>query len=518
MQRALVALVIAAGIAVGLLAEQQANDWADVHRWLPDVVVGWVLIGAGVSLLSVSRPRQAPVLMLVAGFSWFLFNFSMTGPAALQWLSARGAFVHRGALLALAVTLPGRRARIGVSLAGVAAFAWPLWDNDYTALALCAVFVAVTAVGFATARGRRGRTIGGRALVAIVVLASGIAVGAISSLAGASQAATDMTVHLYEVAVAACGLILLTAAHPAARSAFVDRAVELERNGMTLRDVLRHLLGDPELDILPTESLSPAPRPGLVETPLRYRGLDAGVLLHAPGTLGDGETGAAILAAAGLAAERAKLQAEVERQAEAVAASGQRLLLAEDDERRRLAETLDRTAGVALEEIERLVGDVRVAASESLGAALDRAAAQVARARPELDAIVRGLGGVEPELLVSALEQLAADLPVEVTLTLDYTPLPEPAAAAIWFVCAEALANTVKHADARAVRVELAIGEESVLLRVEDDGRGGADPAGSGLAGLSDRVSTLGGRLTIDSTPGAGTRVSAELPLPGRAS
>ena len=309
----------------------------------------------------------------------------MTGPAALQWLSARGAFVHRGALLALAVTLPGRRARIGVSLAGVAAFAWPLWDNDYTALALCAVFVAVTAVGFATARGRRGRTIGGRALVAIVVLASGIAVGAISSLAGASQAATDMTVHLYEVAVTGCSW-----PHPAdrgspeaARSAFVDRAVELERNGMTLRDVLRHLLGDPELDILPTESLSPAPRPwGSSRRRFATAGSTPACSSTPPAASATAKPAPRSSPLRGSPPSGRSCRLKSSGRAEAVAASGQRLLLAEDDERRRLAETLDRTAGVALEEIERLVGDVRVAASESLGAALDRAAAQVARARP----------------------------------------------------------------------------------------------------------------------------------------
>jgi signal transduction histidine kinase len=61
----------------------------------------------------------------------------------------------------------------------------------------------------------------------------------------------------------------------------------------------------------------------------------------------------------------------------------------------------------------------------------------------------------------------------------------------------------------------VAPGAQGLLVEVVDDGSGGADPAaGTGLRGLADRIDSLAGRLEIDSAPGAGTRVSAHLPLP----
>jgi signal transduction histidine kinase len=72
----------------------------------------------------------------------------------------------------------------------------------------------------------------------------------------------------------------------------------------------------------------------------------------------------------------------------------------------------------------------------------------------------------------------------------------------------------VKYASASRVRVSVAADEERVTLRVEDDGIGGAAlDAGSGLRGLADRVEALGGALSVDSPPGAGTRLAAEIPL-----
>jgi signal transduction histidine kinase len=84
----------------------------------------------------------------------------------------------------------------------------------------------------------------------------------------------------------------------------------------------------------------------------------------------------------------------------------------------------------------------------------------------------------------------------------------------VYFVCSEALANVAKYASASTVSVRILAGAESVSVEVTDDGIGGADPArGTGLTGLADRVEALGGRLEVDSPPGAGTRVRAELPI-----
>jgi len=86
--------------------------------------------------------------------------------------------------------------------------------------------------------------------------------------------------------------------------------------------------------------------------------------------------------------------------------------------------------------------------------------------------------------------------------------------ATTYFVVAEALTNVAKHASAG--RVEVVAGIEDGVLRVEvrDDGVGGAGPGGTGLMGLADRLAVLDGRLDVDSPPGGGTRLTAEIPLP----
>jgi signal transduction histidine kinase len=81
-------------------------------------------------------------------------------------------------------------------------------------------------------------------------------------------------------------------------------------------------------------------------------------------------------------------------------------------------------------------------------------------------------------------------------------------------VVAEALTNTVKHAYATVIDVQAAVTDGVLRVDVRDDGRGGADPTGgSGLVGLTDRVEALGGRLTFNSPPGAGTALQLVLPL-----
>ena len=92
--------------------------------------------------------------------------------------------------------------------------------------------------------------------------------------------------------------------------------------------------------------------------------------------------------------------------------------------------------------------------------------------------------------------------------------LPEPVEIAAYYVISEALTNAAKHGNASAADVEVAAGEGVLHVRVRDDGRGGAAFGhGSGLVGLKDRVEALGGRISLHSSPGAGTTVEIALPL-----
>jgi signal transduction histidine kinase len=127
--------------------------------------------------------------------------------------------------------------------------------------------------------------------------------------------------------------------------------------------------------------------------------------------------------------------------------------------------------------------------------------------------------GIAPPVLAdrglqAAIEALAASspLPVHVTGAAGERPGPSVERAA-YFVAAEALANAAKHAGASRIVVTLARTGDGLLVEVADDGRGGADPNGSGLAGLRRRVEALDGRLEV-TTPaaGAGTIIRASLP------
>jgi signal transduction histidine kinase len=87
--------------------------------------------------------------------------------------------------------------------------------------------------------------------------------------------------------------------------------------------------------------------------------------------------------------------------------------------------------------------------------------------------------------------------------------------AAAYYVVAEAITNVGKYANASSARVSIRRSNGVATVTVSDDGAGGADPTrGSGLRGLAARVEALNGRLDVDSPPGHGTRVTAEIPTP----
>jgi PAS domain S-box-containing protein len=211
---------------------------------------------------------------------------------------------------------------------------------------------------------------------------------------------------------------------------------------------------------------------------------------------------------------------ERKQQQEELEASRQRIVAAGDAARRKLERNLHDGAQQRL-----------VSLSLSLRLAQNQVAKSPARAEELLEASreelmqaleeLRELArGIHPAVLTdrgleAALEALAgrAALPVEIDCIPD-VQLPPPVEAAAYYVVSEALANITKYAGASAVKVSIGQVDGYALVEVADDGVGGADPTrGSGLSGLSDRVASLNGKLVIDSPPGAGTRIRAEIPL-----
>jgi signal transduction histidine kinase len=199
-----------------------------------------------------------------------------------------------------------------------------------------------------------------------------------------------------------------------------------------------------------------------------------------------------------------------------------RIIAAADAERRRIERDLHDGAQQRL-----------VALSITLGMAESRlprdpeaAVPLIAQAREEAALAVKELrelaSGIHPALLTErglgpALEALAARSPVPTTV--DGVPsfrLPAPVESTVYFVTAEALTNVAKYAAATTANITLAVEHGRLLLLIRDDGAGGADPStGSGLRGLRDRVEALDGQLHIDSPPGLGTTLIAELPIGG---
>jgi signal transduction histidine kinase len=224
------------------------------------------------------------------------------------------------------------------------------------------------------------------------------------------------------------------------------------------------------------------------------------------------------VAAMRIFASRAAAELERRHQAAALLRSRARVIEVADAERRRFGRDLhdgaqQRLAAVAnllraaqrrLDRGDRPVDVLRLA-SDELGAA-----------QTEMRELARGLYPValSERGLRSALESLTVGSETPISLDVAAGELPDDVELAAYFIVSESLTNARKYADAGAVRVRVAPVDDALLVEIADDGCGGADPtAGTGLRGLADRIDTLGGRLEVDSPPGAGTRVSARLPL-----
>jgi signal transduction histidine kinase len=149
---------------------------------------------------------------------------------------------------------------------------------------------------------------------------------------------------------------------------------------------------------------------------------------------------------------------------------------------------------------------------------VEEAHGEAKRALADIRDLVRGIhpAVLSDRGLDAAISALAdrCPVPVEVDVDLDGRP-PEAAETTAYFVVAEALANVAKHSGASEVRVAVwRVPEDRLVVEVVDDGKGGADPeAGTGLAGLADRLAALDGRLFVESPVGGPTRVGADLLL-----
>jgi signal transduction histidine kinase len=220
----------------------------------------------------------------------------------------------------------------------------------------------------------------------------------------------------------------------------------------------------------------------------------------------------------GLALERDRLTAELIASRDALRESRARIVEAADRERRRIARDLH--DGLQAQLVTLAMKADRIV-SDPDAASVAHEATEVRTGLETASESLRGLvQGVMPALLIerglyAATEDLIDRMPLPTSLDLPSSDdaLPEPVISTGYFVVAEALTNAIKHAKARELAVRVDRSPEALRIEVKDDGVGGARVGGgSGLRGIADRLDVLGGRLVINSPPGGGTALLAEVP------
>ena len=302
-----------------------------------------------------------------------------------------------------------------------------------------------------------------------------------------------------------------------------------------LQDLLAEALGDQSLELvyfLEVEDCwvdgegRPAvlPRDGdprRAATPVELEGRSVGAILHDPSLCEDPDAMGSLASAAALAVGHERLQAQLRARVEQLRTSRARIVEAGTAERRRLERDLHDGAqqrlvslSLTLRLAQSRVAVDPVAAGELMAGAQE----ELTLALAELRELARGIhpAVLSDRGLDAALEALAERVPVPVAFTA--TPgeerLPEAVEAAAYFVVAEALTNVVKYADASQATISVTRQNGTAVVEVSDDGVGGADPRlGSGLRGLADRVGALDGSLAVESEPGHGTHLRAEIPV-----
>jgi signal transduction histidine kinase len=317
------------------------------------------------------------------------------------------------------------------------------------------------------------------------------------------------------------------------RAGAVSELVEsLGRREEGVRDALAAALGDPTLELaywLPEleryvdaaghEVHLPEAGGLRAATEIVRDGRPVAALIHDAALLDQPELVRASGAAAALALENERLDAELRARYEDLRASRARLVEASDAARRRIERDLHDGAQqrfVSLALTLRLARN-RLDAGSEAAALVDRGLEELDAGLSELRELARGIhpAVLSERGLAPALESLAARAPVPVEVSvLPAQRLPPQIETAAYFVVAEALTNVARYAQANEADIAITRENGRAVIQVRDDGVGGADPtSGSGLRGIADRVAALDGRLHVDSPVGGGTVVRAEIPV-----
>jgi signal transduction histidine kinase len=574
--RALWALA-AAGIVMGLavLALLLANEDIEAPgAWgAGTLVVGWGFIGVGLFAWARRPDNRVGMLMAATGFAWFLSAAGFSDVPLIFSIGAVLGSLFFIVVMHLLLAFPGgslqsrfERRLVGFGYALTTVLLIPVWlfadpqqldcddcpenvflvDANESLVTTVTAILNVAAVALVCAvlvillrRWRKATPSQRRFLVpvysagaAVIVLlvvtvalqASGLDRGALDVVWVSSLVPFGLVPYMFLFTLVRARMI-----QTGAVGELIARMSEAPRRG-ELRDELARALGDPTLELvywLPDDERFvdargrsvelPAPGAGRGMTRIERDGRLVAAILH-DALLIDRELDA-IGAAAGMAIENERLDAELRAKVAELRDSRSRMLRIGLEERRRLERDLHDGAQQRLVSMAlgmRLARDKMRDDPEAAERMLDGASAELDAALEELRELARGIhpAVLSDRGLDAALETLARRAPLPVELNRDsHERLPESIELAAYFVVSEALTNVAKYADASYAKVNVARRNGKLLVEVADDGVGGANPDdGTGLRGLADRLAVIEGRLEVDSPPGEGTTIRARIP------
>jgi signal transduction histidine kinase len=578
MKRRLRGVLVASAVAAAVVevVTFYVNGWPGQPNppiyAISSVVVLLAYLVVGLAAWQHYPGERIGLLFTVVGYGWFLPSLTQVHAAVPFTIGVLTASVYQGGLAQLALGWPYGRLKSRIDVIVVAAnYCWIIgnsalqllfWDpgtagcgracpanllmidssariyrNLGSLVAIVSPAMTVTVVTLIAWRFWQARGYARPAMTSLVWVAVPIAAYIVVLGLPGNLGLSDLLVYgfgplilITAPAAYALEMIRTTNARRAVGAALVD--LEPGPSPGRLRDALAGALGDPGLRLaLPApgglgytdtsgNAVDPARLPaGSVLTPL-----DPGsgaVLIHDEDLRHEPDVVRAAVAVASLALEHARLQAEVETQLEQVRASRARIVAAGDAERRRLERDLHDGAQQRLVTLSLALGMARsraAGADPELESLIESASKEAKEALIELRELARG---IHPAVLTEtglagAIEALVERSPAVVTIAAAPSErFPAAIEATAYFVVSEALANVAKHVPSGSAEVVVRRLPGHLKVLVSDDGAGGASPEhGTGLRGLADRVASVGGVLHLDSPPGGGTRLEADIPCP----
>lgn len=544
------------GVIIYVLGDQ-AEHSMEPELTLFGPIIAWSFIGAGLYAWRRQPENRTGSLMVAIGFAWLIASLLVTDQPLLHIVGMSAYALPYALLLHMLVAFPsgtveGRLERFAVGLAYVVTIVFtagliPFWDtarhdcdgcphnpllitrSDGAVHALQSAQAIVSIAGlllityllvrrFRESTGSRREAVAHVGGVAAMLFASLIVTlfADVVDLGSRVEDVVDRAAQIFMTAIPFAFLAALLRgryARALAVSDLVRRAAAPRRD---LRAELAGALADPGLRL----AYWIADREHFVDAHGRPMQLPGhAVVVEGVGAIvstADPELVRDVAAAAALAMENERLEAELHANIEELRESRTRIVRAADDERRRLERDLHDGAQQRLVALSLTLRLARAKASGEAAELLDAAAAELAQATAELRELARG---IHPAVLTDrglapAVDALAARAPVPVEVEgVPQERLPAGVEAAAYFLVAEALTNVSRYSGAGHAEVRMARENGTLVVEVRDDGVGGADPAaGSGLRGLADRVAALDGRLEVRSPRGGGTVVRAEVP------